>query len=115
MVALVQLIDLRQLFTCSPVTLKCLLNRVQKILIPKRLCQKLDGPRLQGPNRHWHVSMRRDKNDGGRLAQFCQLSLEIEPTHLGQPHIKHQAARVGGAWLFEKLLARCKDLGTKAN
>src|SRR5580700_3080817 len=115
MVALAQLIDLRYLFKCGLVTLKCLLNRVQKILIPKRLGQKLNGTRLKSFDRHWNVSVRRYKDDGDTLTQFCQLSLEIEPTHLRQPYIKNQATRVGGAWLFEKLLAGCKNLGTKAN
>src|SRR5580704_15651854 len=105
MVAFAQLIDLRYLFKCGLVTLKCLLNRVQKILIPKRLGQKLDGARLQGSNRHWNVSVGRDKDDGDTFAQFCQLSLEIESTHLRQPDIKNQATRAGGAWRFEELLA----------
>src|SRR5580704_6137266 len=103
------------MFTCCPVKLKCLLNRVQKILIAKWFGQKLDGTRFQSFDRHGNVAMRRDKDDRDTHAQFCQLFLEIQPTHLRQSDIKNQATRVGGTWLFEKLLACCKRFGTKTN
>src|ERR1700722_9246141 len=59
--------------------------------------------------------MRGDKDYRNTHAQFCELLLKIKSTHLRQPDIKNQAARIGGAWSFEKLLAGCKSLGTKAD
>ncbi len=64
MVALVQIVDLGLLFSRRAVTLKGLLNRVQKILVPKGLRQKLHGTRLQRSDRHRNVSVRSDKDDG---------------------------------------------------
>src|SRR5882724_7013546 len=115
MIARSQVVDLSQLFTFCLVALKCLLNRIQQILIPKRLSEELDGTRFQGSDGHRNVPMRGDEDYGDTHAQFCQLSLEIKSTHLRQPDIKNQAIWIGGAWFFEKLLAGCKGLGTEAD
>src|SRR5258707_9223955 len=56
-----------------------------------------------------------DKNDRNTHAQFRQFLLKIKSTHLWQPDVKNQAARICGSWSFEKLLAGCKNLGTKAD
>src|SRR5229473_45535 len=114
-IALVQIVDLGLLFSCRSVTLKCLLNGVQKILVPKRLRQKLHGARLQRSDRHRNVSMRSDKDDGDLHADLGQLALEIEPTHLRQSYIQNQATRVRAALLSQKLLTSFKRRGTKTN
>jgi hypothetical protein len=59
-----QSVDLRLLFSRRTVTLESLLNRVEQILVSKGLRQKIHGARLQGPDRHWNVSVRGNKDDG---------------------------------------------------
>src|SRR5579863_1473263 len=115
-VALVQIIGLGLLLSCLAVSLQSLLNRVQQILIPKGLRQKLDRARFKSFHRHWNVAVRGDKDDRDFNADFRQLSLKIESTHLGQSYIQNQTTRVvGGALPSQKLVTSSERLGAETN
>jgi hypothetical protein len=57
-------VHLSLLFALRTITLESLLNRIQQILIPKRLRQKFDGTRFQRSNGHRNISVRGNKDDG---------------------------------------------------
>src|SRR5579859_4354870 len=95
LVALLHIENLGLLFSRRTVTLESLLNCVQQILIPKGLRQEFHGTRFQCLNRHGHVSVRRYKNNRNWHATLGQTILEIEPTHLRQPHIQNKATWAG--------------------
>jgi hypothetical protein len=59
-----QFVDLSLLFSRRTVTLEGLLNRVQQILITKRLRQKFHGARFQRPDGHRNISVCGNKDDG---------------------------------------------------
>jgi hypothetical protein len=111
----VQLVNFILLFSRGTIALKSLLNRVQQILVAKRLCQKFHGARLQSPHRHGYVAMCRYKDDWNLNSGVSQPTLEIESAHLGQPYVQNQATRVRGPFLVQKLLAGRKALCAQTN
>jgi hypothetical protein len=111
----VQLLDLIPLFSRRTVALKSLLNRIQQILVPKRLCQKFDRTRLQSPDRHGYIAMCGNKDDGNRYAELSQHALKIQSAHLGQSYVQNQATRVGRPLLAQKLLPGREGFCAKSN
>src|SRR5579859_6929517 len=97
------------------VTLQCLLNRVEEILISERLGQKFHGARFHGPDGHRNVSVRGDEYDGDFDAFLDESPLEIETAHLRQSYIEDQTARAGVVFLAKKLLGACKGFGAQSN
>src|ERR1700723_670304 len=67
------------LFSRRAIALKGLLNRVQQILVAKRLRQKLHGTGLQSPDRHGYVAMCRNEYDWNLNTDVSQHTLEVEP------------------------------------
>jgi hypothetical protein len=102
-------------FQCHTIFLKSVLYRIQQILIPKWFRQKFHGTGLQCLNRHRHIPVSRNKDDGNSHADLGKPSLEIESAHLRQPYIQDQATRLGGPLPVQKLLTSRKRLGPQAN
>jgi hypothetical protein len=102
-------------FSRRAIALKSLLNRVQQILVAKRLRQKLHGTGLQSPDGHGYVAMCRNEDDWNLNTDVSQHTLEVESAHLGQPYVQNQATRVRGPPIVQKLLARRKALCAKTN
>jgi hypothetical protein len=50
--------------TIATIPIESLLNRVDKILMPKWLGQKLHGPGFHGSHRHRYVAVPSQKDDG---------------------------------------------------
>src|SRR5277367_469158 len=114
-VSLLQLGKLNAPLAHYPVAVQSLVNRVQQILIAKRLGKKLHGPGFHGTHRHRNISVAGDKNDGNPDARILQLSLEVQAADTGKPHVQNQAT-----WSFRPLagkesLGRAKRLRTQAN
>src|SRR5579872_1711290 len=113
--ALFQIVDLGLLFSRGAITLEGLLNCVQQILVPERFCQKFHGTRLQCPDRHGNVAMRRYKDDGDLHAGVRQLTLEVESTQLRQSYVENQTTGATGELFPKKVLTSCKSLGAEAH
>lgn len=47
----------------GPIAFNSYVNRVDKVLVPKRLGQKFDRAGLNGSNGHWNVTMSGDEDD----------------------------------------------------
>src|SRR4029077_187009 len=95
-IAPLQIVDLDLFFLLDAITLERLLNCVQQILVPERFCQKFHSTRLQCPDRHRNVAMRRYKDDGDLHAGVRQLTLEVESTQLRQSYVENQTTGATG-------------------
>src|ERR1700677_3040003 len=86
----------RSLFILSPsaITRKAELNRFEQLLIPKRLCQELDGAAFHRLHRHRNVAMPRDEDDRELRIRPGELALKIKAALPRQSYVEHQA---GGA------------------
>src|SRR5580693_183481 len=107
--------DLGLLFSGGAITLEGLLNGLQQILVPEWFRQEFHGARLQCPDRHGNVAMRRNKDDWDLHAGLRQLALEIESTHLRQSYVQNQTTGATGWLLPKKVLTSCKSLGAEAD
>src|ERR1700682_4561446 len=65
----------------------------QKCVVAERFRQELDGSRLHGPDRHWHVAVTRDEDDRHVNPIDRDASLKIETIEVGKSNVKYQAAR----------------------
>lgn len=68
-------------------------NGVQSVLITERLGQEIYSAMLHCSHRHRNITMTDAQNDRQRIAEICQLLLEIEPAHPRQAHIEHDASK----------------------
>src|SRR5579871_1645022 len=112
---MLQFVDLGLLCSDGAITLEGLLNGVQQILIPEWFRQEFHGARLQRPDRHGNVAVRRDKDDGDLHTGLCQLALEIESAYLRQSYVQNQTTGATSEFLPKKVLTSCKSLGAEAN
>ena len=85
----------KPLLFCAPfaIALDRRSNRIQHILIAKRLGQKIDCSSLHGFDRHGDVAMAGHEYDGDVNGGFGQLGLEVEAAQPGQSDVEHQTAR----------------------
>ena len=84
---------------------------VQKILIPERLRQELDGARLHRLHGHRNVSMSGDEDDRERHARRGKIALKFQPAPSRHSHVENQACRAIGRLGFRKLGNRRKRPG----
>src|ERR1700730_14905623 len=105
--------NFRPLLPSRPVPFECLLYRVEQILIPKRLGQKLHGAGLHGLYRHRNVTVPRDENNGDANIQFGEFTLEIKPAEPGQSNVEHQAIGSIRRTLLQELLRGNECLGSQ--
>jgi hypothetical protein len=102
-----QLRDLPPGLAAGSIQLHRLANRLEQILLAKRLGQELDRARLHGPDRHGNVAVPGEEDDRQGRVGAGQLALQIEPAEPGEPHVEHDAARrVGSRAAQEGLGAR---------
>jgi hypothetical protein len=67
------------------------LNGIQKILIVKRLGEKLDCSGLHYFHRHGHIRVPGDKDDGNIDVRLSHFTLQINATHSRHAHVKKEA------------------------
>ena len=92
--------------TCSAIAFERLLNRIEQILIPKGLGEKLHSARLHRAYGHRNVAIPGNENDGDRDVRACQFVLKVEPAQAGQTHIQHQTAGSRWSLLMQEILRR---------
>ena len=90
------------------VALQGLLNRIDEILIPEGLCQKLYRPRFHGFDSHGDVSVAGDEDDRDANSPLIQFAMDIQSAHSRQAHVQNEAT--GGIWklVTEEVLRRGK-------
>src|SRR5580658_5494999 len=91
-VVLSQLAKFALLLTRYPIAIQSLMNRIQQILFPEWLGQKLHRTRFHRFHRHRNVSMTGDKDDGNPSTGVSQLALKIQAVDSRQSHVQDQAA-----------------------
>jgi|SRR3954454_9640466 len=80
---------------------------IEHVLIAKRLGQKVNGAALHSTNRHRYIAVSGYYYNGQAYTLFHQLSLEVEPVHIGQPDIDYDAAWHVGEPRIQKIASRC--------
>src|SRR5580692_3104343 len=95
------------LFASGRVAFEGDVNRIQEVLIAKRLWQEVDGASLQGPDRHLNVTVAGDKDNRNGIVRLSQLALEVEPLIPG-----NLISRIRQLGAFGRLLCRnsCAEL-----
>src|SRR5690242_12284862 len=68
------------------------LDCIEKLLITKRLCKKLDGTAFHRLYRHLDVAMSRNEDDWELPASCDELALKIKAALTRQSHVKDQTA-----------------------
>jgi len=103
------------MFTTLSVTLDSARDRIEKILVAKRLGEKIDSAGFHGPHRHGDIAMSRYKHDWNSNISLDQLSLEVETAQSRQSHVEHEAAWNIRARPAQELLRRRKDFHPQLN
>ena len=67
-------------------------DRVQHVLIAKRLGEKIDGAGFHGLHRHGNVAVPGHEYNRNVDVRLAELGLEIEPAEPRQPDIQDEAA-----------------------
>jgi hypothetical protein len=79
-------------------------NRIKEILIPKRLCQKLDSTAFHRLYRHGNVAVSRDENDWQLpFGSVRELALQVKPALTRHPDIEYQTDGTFRHLRFEEL------------
>jgi len=68
-------------------------DRIEKILIPYRLGEKIDRPQLHASYRHGNVAKGGHQDHRDSDIDFRQVLLQLQATRAGQSDIEHQTRR----------------------
>src|ERR1700722_18817554 len=68
-------------------------DRVQQVLLTKRLAEELYGSSLHRLDCHGDVAVASDENDGQMNIGLFELALQVEAASSGDSHIEHDASR----------------------
>ena len=98
------------MFTTLSVALDSGRDRIEKILVAKRLGEKIDSAGFHGPHRHGDIAMSRNKHDWNSNIRLRQLGLEVETAQPRQSDVEHQTT--GNIWTpaLEELRSRFECL-----
>src|SRR6266404_5584624 len=86
------------------VAFRRLLNRVEQVLVSKRLGEKFYCSGFHGPHRHRDITMSRNENDGNMNTSLSQFSLEIQAAEPRKAHVEPQATGYIRQFCLEKFL-----------
>src|SRR5262249_11372525 len=110
--------QVRQLpFISSPVAipLERRGDRIQHVLIAKRLGQKIDRAGFHGLDRHGNVAVAGHEYDRNSDARLGELSLKIEPAQPRQSDIEYEAACHIGKLASQQVRGRAECLHPKVD
>jgi hypothetical protein len=82
----------------------------QQHLVAEWLGQELDRSRLHGLDRHRHVAVARDEDDGHVDPIGSDAFLQIETIEVRKRNVKYQAARGKESWAGEEFLCGGESL-----
>src|SRR6266478_5802653 len=115
LVALSQLAKLTLLLARHPVAIQSLVDRIQQVLVPERLRQKLHRTGFHGLHRHRNISMTGDEDDGNPDARVGQLALKVQSVDSRKSHVQNQATWPIRPLAAQELLRGPEGLGPQAN
>src|SRR3546814_1845027 len=87
----------------------CSSDLIQKILLPERFRQKLDGARLHCLHAHRNVPVPGDEDDREHDARCGELTLKVESASLWHSDVEDQAGRAIGWVRSDKIFNRRKQ------
>src|SRR5260221_1706872 len=90
-------------------------DRVQHVLIAKRLGEKIDGAGFHGLHRHRDVAVPGHEYDGNVDVRLAELGLKIEPADPRQPDIEDEAACHIGKLAAQQVRGRTERLDLEAH
>jgi hypothetical protein len=77
---------------------------IQQRFGDERFGQELHGARLHGPDRHRHIAVGRDEDDGHLDPLGSQAPLKLETVEVRKRHVEHEAARCRNGCARQKRL-----------
>src|SRR5881396_2323219 len=95
----------------SPAALDGLADGAQQDVVAEWLRQELDSSPLHRLDRHRHVSVACDEDDGHIWTLRRDALLYVEAINTRKPHVEHEAARREDARTREEFLCGLKGLG----
>ena len=81
-----------------------ILDGAHKHVTGQWLRQELDCSRLHGPDRHRHIAVARDEDDGHVNPVRSDALLQFETIKVRKTQVEYQAARGSDPWAVQKLL-----------
>src|SRR5258708_5595467 len=103
------------LLTRYPIAIQTLVNRIQQVLVPEGLSQKLHSAGFHSLHRHRNISMTSDEDDGNPDAGFSQLPLKIQTANLREFDVQDKTTWSVRALTAQELLRRPEGLGLQAH
>jgi hypothetical protein len=77
------------LFADDAISSERSLNRIEQILLPEWLGEKLNRARFHGPDRHRNVRMCCEKNDWNTYFPSFQFVLKVQSANAWKSHVKN--------------------------
>src|ERR1043165_9065714 len=103
-----QISTISLLRTREPVAIERLLNRIEQVLIAKRLRQKLHRTGFHRSHRHRNIAMSGNEDDGKVNVSLGKRALEIETAESRHAHVEDQTRCEVRPFVLQKLLRRRK-------
>src|SRR5258708_37570212 len=85
-------------------------DRMQHVLIAKRLGQKIDRAGFHGLDGHGYIAVAGHEYDRNMDIRLGELGLEIEPAYSRQSDVEHEAARHVGKVASQEIRRRAERL-----
>src|SRR5580704_12363197 len=101
--------------TCYTVTIQCLMDRVEQVLIPEGLGQELYGAGFHGPHRHRDIAMGGNEDYWDLNARIGQLVLKVQTVDSGKSYVQNQTTWLVRSLVVQKLLRRPEALRAQSH
>src|SRR6185369_10682450 len=79
------------------------LDTVDELLLLDRLLQKINRSKAHRLDRHRHIAMASNEDNGNMPTGFDQVPLQIDPADPRHAYIEHQAAAIPATRVVEEL------------
>src|SRR5260370_26526172 len=90
-------------------------DRMQHVLIAKRLGQKIDRAGFHGLDGHGYIAVAGHEYDRNMDIRLGELGLEIEPAYSRQSDVEHEAARHVGKVASPEIPGRAECPGLESD
>jgi len=77
----------------NPISFDGSRNRIEHILLAKRLCKKIDGTGFHSTNRHGYITMASHQHHRQMDSVVSKPGLEIQPIHARQSYVENETSR----------------------
>src|SRR6185369_16566979 len=107
--------ELLPLLTGGAIAFDGLANRIEQILLAKRLREELDRPGLHGPDRHGDVAVAGEEDDRQGRVGAGELSLQVEAAQPREAHVEDKTSRRIDSGPLQECLSAREDLDRQAH